>query len=65
MTLPPVALSDLSERTKDFLLALCNRDNCSPEQAMKKVLDASAARAGFLALPPQPEDAGSDAALAA
>lgn len=49
LTLPPIRLVDLPERTKDYLLALCNQDHCSPEEAMKKTLDNAAARAGFIA----------------
>ena len=47
LTLPPISLSELSERTKDFLLALCNQDNIAPAEAMKKTLDLAAMRAGF------------------
>jgi len=66
LSLPPVPLSTLPERTKDFILALCNRDHCTPEEAMRNTLIATAAQAGFLALPQaKPEGAGSDAALAA
>lgn len=67
MTLPPIALADLPEKTKDFILALCNRDNITPAEAMKQTLDASAARAGFLPLPqdPQPEGDSRKAAMAA
>lgn len=55
MTLPPIALVDLPERTKDFLIALGNRDNVTVAEAIKRVLSASASRAGFLLLPPAPE----------
>lgn len=64
MTLPPLALCDLPEPTKDYLLALCHQQRLTPEQALKRVLDASAASAGFLPMPnaavpaanePQPE----------
>lgn len=65
LALPPISLSELPERTKDYIIALCNQKGCTPAQAMKETLDASAARAGFLALPPQPEGAGHAAALAA
>lgn len=58
MTLPPIALVDLPERTKDFLIALGNRDNVTVAEAMKRVLSASASRAGFLSLPTSPEGAG-------
>lgn len=47
LTLPPVPLSSLPERTKDFLLALCNQDNSTPTEALLKTLDLAAARAGF------------------
>lgn len=65
MTLPPVALSELPERTKDYLIALCNRDGITPAAALKLTLDAAAARAGFLALPSQPAEGDRGAALAA
>lgn len=47
LSLPPISLSELPERTKDFLLALCNQDNIAPAEAMKKTLDLAAMRAGF------------------
>lgn len=47
MTLPPIALADLPERTKDFILAFCNQHHCTPEEAMKQTLDLAAKRAGF------------------
>lgn len=47
LSLPPIALAQLPERTKDFLLALCNQEHCSPEEALKLTLDRAAARAGF------------------
>ncbi len=47
LTLPPIRLADLHERTKDFLLALCNQDHCTPDEALRKVLDLAATRAGF------------------
>lgn len=66
MMLPPIPLAALPERTKDFVLALCNQRGCSPAAAIKSILDSSAASAGFLALPsPQPEGDGVQAALAA
>jgi hypothetical protein len=66
LALPPIPLADLPERTKDFIIALCNQEGLTPEQAIKRTLDASAMRAGFLALPQaQPEGAGQAAALAA
>lgn len=47
MTLPPIPLSALPEQTKDYLIAYCNQHGCSPEQAIKATLDASASAAGF------------------
>ena len=64
LTLPPIALSALPERTKDFLIALCNQENIAPEEALKRTLDLAAARAGF-APKPEPEDARREAALVA
>lgn len=64
LTLPPISLSELPERTKDYLLALCNQDNIAPAEAMKKTLDLAAARAGFSPKTPT-EGATVTAALAA
>jgi hypothetical protein len=47
LTLPPIALEDLKERTKDYLLAQANKENVSPLQVLKNILDRSATRAGF------------------
>ncbi len=52
MTLPPVDLKDLPERTKDFLIALCNQENITPAEGLKRVLDTAAQRAGFSPMPP-------------
>lgn len=57
MTLPPVELSDLPERTKDFLIALCNQENITPAEGLKRVLDTAAQRAGFSPMPPASPDA--------
>lgn len=63
LTLPPVPLSSLPERTKDFLLALCNQDNSTPTEALLKTLDLAAMRAGFSPTPT--EGAGAKLALQA
>lgn len=63
LTLPPISLSELPERTKDYLLALCNQDNIAPAEAMKKTLDLAAMRAGFSPTPT--EGAGEKPAMAA
>lgn len=63
LTLPPISLSDLPERTKDFLIALCNQDNIAPAEAMKRTLDLAAMRAGFA--PATPTEGAAVAALAA
>jgi len=47
MTLPALALDDIPESTKDFLLSICGRDGVSPALAVKGVLDRAAERAGF------------------
>jgi hypothetical protein len=64
LTLPPISLSELPERTKDYLLALCNQDNIAPAEAMKKTLDLAAMRAGFSPTTPT-EGAGAKPAMAA
>ena len=57
MSLPPIPLSALPEKTKDYLIAYCHQRGCSFEEAMKQTLDASAARAGFAPqASTQPED---------
>lgn len=63
LTLPPVSLSELPERTKDYLLALCNQDGIAPAEAMKKILFLAATRAGFSPTPT--EGVGTKPALAA
>jgi hypothetical protein len=57
LSLPPIALEDLPESTKDFLLALCNQEDIAPEEAMRRTLDLAAARAGFAPKPDQKEAA--------
>lgn len=42
MTLPPIPLAALPERTKDYILGLCNGSGLTPEQAVKRVLDRAA-----------------------
>jgi hypothetical protein len=46
LALPPIALSELKEPTKDFLLANANHGK-TPAQTMKELLDRGASRAGF------------------
>ena len=46
LALPPIALSELKEPTKDFLLANANSGK-TPSETMKELLDRGAARAGF------------------
>lgn len=42
--LPPIDLSELPERTKDYLLAVCNTTpGMTPKEAIKSVLDNAAA----------------------
>lgn len=65
LTLPPIRLADLPEQTKDFILALCNQEHCTPEEALRKTLDLAAARAGFPIAPTKTEDARRETALAA
>ena len=57
LSLPPIALEDLPESTKDFLLALCNQEDIAPEEAMRRTLDLAAARAGFAPKPDHQEAA--------
>lgn len=48
LSLPPIALSDLPEATKDFLLASANAgEGKTPIQVIKEILDQAATRAGF------------------
>ena len=42
MTLPPISLSEMSPRTQAFLLAVANGCDCSPGDAIVKVLDVAA-----------------------
>jgi hypothetical protein len=68
LTLPPIRLDDLPEKTKDFILAFCNQHNVTPREAMKQTLDLAAERAGFKPGPVNTittEGAGREAALAA
>ena len=51
LTLPPIALSDLSESTKDFILAASNPGR-SATDVIVSVLDAAAIEAGFSPFPP-------------
>ena len=46
LALPPIALSELKEPTKDFLLANANHGK-PPVETMKELLDRGAIRAGF------------------
>ncbi len=66
LALPPIPLSALPEKTKDYLIAFCHQHACSFEEAMKLTLDASAARAGFAPqASTEPEGAVMHAALLA
>lgn len=47
MLLPPIALDELPEHAKDFIIASANRDDCTPTEAIRKLLIKSAQRAGF------------------
>lgn len=42
LALPPIPLAALPERTKDYILGLCNGSGLTPEQAVKRVLDRAA-----------------------
>jgi hypothetical protein len=65
LTLPPVPLNKLREKTKDYLLGLASANQMTPEQVIERVLD----RAADAQLPPpvvnSPEAAQSDLAGAA
>lgn len=54
LTLPPIALSDLSETTKDFILAASNPGRTATDVIIS-VLDAAAIEAGFWPFP-QPKE---------
>ena len=54
LTLPPIALSDLSEATKDFILAASNPGR-SATDVIVSVLDAAAIEAGFMPFPAKEE----------
>lgn len=44
LKLPPITLNELPEKTKDYLLALCNASpGMTPRDAIKSVLDNAAA----------------------
>ena len=44
LRLPPIDLAELPERTKDYILALCNvTPRMTPKEAIKSVLDNAAA----------------------
>lgn len=47
LTLPPIPLSELSEETKDFILAQSNKDDVPPMTTIKNVLNSAATKAGF------------------
>jgi hypothetical protein len=51
--LPELPLSSLRERTKDFLLAFCQREGCTPDEAIRRVMNACADRQ----MPPPPSAA--------
>lgn len=54
LTLPPIALSDLPESTKDFILASANVGvGKTPIEVIKAILDQAATRAGFPVKAPQ------------
>jgi hypothetical protein len=37
-----IDIAALSGRTKDYILAVCNGSDLTPEEAVKRILDASA-----------------------
>jgi len=43
LTLPPIALSALPERTKDFILGVAGASEVPPQEAIKRVLNRAAA----------------------
>ena len=51
LAVPPIPLSRLPERTKDYLLALANERRCTPVEAVKQTLDAAAE--SYMPPPPQ------------
>jgi hypothetical protein len=46
VSFPPIALCELPEATKDFILASC-LDGTPPQEVIKNVLRAAATDAGF------------------
>jgi len=42
LELPPIALSDLPEATKDYILGLCNGSDLTPEEVVRRVLNNAA-----------------------
>jgi hypothetical protein len=42
LSLPPIALDSLPERTKDYILGICNGSDLTPEQAVRRVLNQAA-----------------------
>lgn len=56
LTLPPIALCDLSESTKDFILAASNPGRTATD-VIVSVLDNAAIEAGFSPFPQPKEEA--------
>lgn len=46
VSFPPIAMSELPEATKDFILA-CSLDGTPPQEVIKNILIAAAQDAGF------------------
>ena len=66
MTLTPIPLAALPERTKDYILGLCNGSGLTPEQAVKRVDDRAAGVCPPPATAPtSPEAQGEKPAMAA
>lgn len=42
LSLPPIALDSLPEKTKDYILGICNGSDLTPEQAVRRVLNQAA-----------------------
>jgi hypothetical protein len=42
VTLPPIRIPDLPEVTKNYLLAVCQTDGLTPEEAIHRVLNEAA-----------------------
>lgn len=51
VTLPPIDVAKLPERTKDFLLAVCQQESITPEEAIHRVLNEAV---GHLSPDPKP-----------